>query len=105
VQLGLDWIARAQAKGWDVLLDAAAFAPTNRLDLTRWRPDFVSIVLRIFRCPTVSAVGRPPGSAREAAPAWFAMERYRGICAGDKFYGRERSAFGDSTPNYLRSGR
>ena len=31
----LDLIERAHGKGWDVLLDAAAFVPTNRLDLTR----------------------------------------------------------------------
>ena len=35
VQHALEWIARAQAKGWDVLLDAAAYAPTNCLDLDR----------------------------------------------------------------------
>jgi selenocysteine lyase/cysteine desulfurase len=42
VQHPLEWIAQAQSKGWDVLLDAAAFAPSNRLDLSRWH-DFVDI--------------------------------------------------------------
>src|SRR6185295_1012584 len=42
VQHPLDWIPFAQQRGWDVLLDAAAFTPTNRLDLSRWSPDFVS---------------------------------------------------------------
>src|SRR5512133_3436167 len=41
VQHSLDWIERAQAAGWDVLLDAAAFAPTSWLDLGRYHPDFV----------------------------------------------------------------
>ena len=41
VQHPLEWIAQAQAQGWDVLLDAAAFTATNRLDLSRWKPDFV----------------------------------------------------------------
>jgi selenocysteine lyase/cysteine desulfurase len=41
VQHPLTWIARAQAAGYDVLLDAAAFAPSNRLDLSRWHPDYV----------------------------------------------------------------
>src|SRR5205823_2656250 len=36
VQHPLDWIAKAQARGWDVLLDAAAFTATNRLDLSQW---------------------------------------------------------------------
>jgi molybdenum cofactor sulfurtransferase len=32
------WIVQAHEHGWDVLLDAAAFVPTNRLDLTRFKP-------------------------------------------------------------------
>ena len=39
----LDWIDEAHGNGWHVLLDAAAFVPTNRLDLGRWRPDFVGV--------------------------------------------------------------
>ena len=45
VQHPLEWIERAHAHGWDVLLDAAAFVPTNRLDLGRWHPDFVAALL------------------------------------------------------------
>ncbi|MDH5805113.1 MAG: aminotransferase class V-fold PLP-dependent enzyme, partial [Gemmatimonadota bacterium] len=37
----LAWIEKAQQLGWDVMLDAAAFAPTNRLDLSLWHPEFV----------------------------------------------------------------
>lgn len=59
VQHPLDWIAPAQAQGWDVLLDAAAFAPTNRLDLSRWQPDFVSLSFyKIFGYPTGVEIGR-----------------------------------------------
>ncbi len=43
VQHPLAWIERAHDHGWDVLLDAAAFVPTNRLDLSRWKPDFVPL--------------------------------------------------------------
>ena len=36
-----------------MLLDAAAFAPTNHLDLSRWRPDFVTISwYKLFGYPT-----------------------------------------------------
>jgi selenocysteine lyase/cysteine desulfurase len=36
-----------------VLLDAAAFAPTNRLDLSRWHPDFVTLSFyKMFGYPT-----------------------------------------------------
>jgi selenocysteine lyase/cysteine desulfurase len=53
VQHPLEWIGEAKSKGWDVLLDAAAFAPTNRLDLSRWKPDFVDLSFyKIFGYPT-----------------------------------------------------
>jgi selenocysteine lyase/cysteine desulfurase len=43
VQHPLEWIPKAQAKGWDVLLDCSAFVPTNRLDLRQYQPDFLSL--------------------------------------------------------------
>ncbi|MBI4732621.1 MAG: aminotransferase class V-fold PLP-dependent enzyme, partial [Chloroflexi bacterium] len=53
VQHPLEWIEKAHAKGWDVLLDAAAFAPTSRLDLSRWKPDFVPLSFyKVFGYPT-----------------------------------------------------
>jgi selenocysteine lyase/cysteine desulfurase len=49
----LDWIDHAHDHGWDVLVDAAAFAPTNRLDLSRRHPDFVPISFyKLFGWPT-----------------------------------------------------
>jgi molybdenum cofactor sulfurtransferase len=74
VQHSLEWIAEAQERGWDVLLDASAFVPTNRLDLDRWRPDFVALSF-------YKMMGYPTGVgcliARKAALAklrrpWFA---------------------------------
>jgi selenocysteine lyase/cysteine desulfurase len=53
VQHPLELIARAQARGWEVLLDAAAYVPTHRLDLSRVHPDFVSISFyKLFGYPT-----------------------------------------------------
>src|SRR5258706_6043138 len=43
VQHPLEWIEQAHARGWDVLVDCASFVPTNRLDLSRWHPDFVPV--------------------------------------------------------------
>ena len=40
VQHPLDWIERAHEYGFDVVLDAAAFVPTNRLDLGQIHPDY-----------------------------------------------------------------
>ncbi|MGE0594457.1 MAG: aminotransferase class V-fold PLP-dependent enzyme [Vicinamibacterales bacterium] len=49
----LDLVARAQSLGWRVLLDAAAFAPTSRLDLRQVRPDFVTVSFyKMFGYPT-----------------------------------------------------
>ena len=53
VKHDLSWIQKAQKLGWDVLLDAAAFVPTSKLDLSIAKPDFVSISFyKIFGYPT-----------------------------------------------------
>jgi molybdenum cofactor sulfurtransferase len=53
VKHDLKWIDIARKNGFDVLLDAAAFVPSNRLDLCRVRPDFVSVSFyKIFGYPT-----------------------------------------------------
>jgi selenocysteine lyase/cysteine desulfurase len=105
VQHPLDWIPLAQARGWDVLLDAAAFTPTNRLDLKRWRPDFVSqSFYKMFGYPT--GVGclivRKPALAKLHRP-WFAGGTITvASVQGDRFYLADgASAFEDGTPNYL----
>jgi selenocysteine lyase/cysteine desulfurase len=49
----LEWIDLAHERGWDVLLDATAFAPTSRLDLSVWQPDFVAVSFyKMFGYPT-----------------------------------------------------
>ena len=46
-------IASARAAGWHVLLDAAAFVPSNRLDLRAVSPDFVVMSFyKMFGYPT-----------------------------------------------------
>ncbi len=46
-------VDQARDRGWHVLLDAAAFVPTNRLDLSRVQPDFVTISFyKMFGYPT-----------------------------------------------------
>src|SRR5437764_8941537 len=53
VQHPLEWIAHAQQQGWDVLVDCAAFVPSNRLDLSIWQPDFVPLSFyKMFGYPT-----------------------------------------------------
>jgi len=74
VQHPLDWIDQAQAAGWDVLLDAAAFVPTNRLDLSRWHPDFVALSFyKMFGYPTgVGALIARRRALNKLHRPWFA---------------------------------
>jgi molybdenum cofactor sulfurtransferase len=49
----LEWIATAQERGWDVIVDAAAFVPSSRLDLSAWQPDFAPVSFyKMFGYPT-----------------------------------------------------
>jgi selenocysteine lyase/cysteine desulfurase len=105
VQHPLEWIAQAQAKGWDVLLDAAAFAPTNRLDLQRWQPDFVSLSFyKMFGYPTgVGALlARKPALGKLRRP-WFAGGTITlASVQGEGHYLADGEAgFEDGTVNYL----
>jgi selenocysteine lyase/cysteine desulfurase len=53
VQHPLSWIQTAHEQGYDVLLDAAAYAPSNRLDLSVVKPDFVPVSwYKVFGYPT-----------------------------------------------------
>jgi selenocysteine lyase/cysteine desulfurase len=105
VQHPLEWISRAKALGWDVLLDAAAFVPTNRLDLGQWRPDFVSISFyKMFGYPTGAGCLLAARSAlsRLKRP-WFAGGTITvASVQGDRhFLAEGASAFEDGTPDYL----
>ncbi len=74
VQHDLAWIERAHAKGWDVLLDVAAFVPTNRLDLSQCKPDFVALSFyKIFGYPTgIGALIARRDKIAELRRPWFA---------------------------------
>ncbi|HYN20740.1 MAG TPA: aminotransferase class V-fold PLP-dependent enzyme [Thermoanaerobaculia bacterium] len=105
VQHPLTWIERAQAKGWDVLLDAAAFVPTNRLDLSHWHPDFVALSFyKMFGYPTgVGAlIARKTALAKLHRP-WFAGGTIAvASVQADRFTPAPgAAAFEDGTPNYL----
>ena len=53
VQHSLSWIETAHEHGYDVLLDAAAYVPSNRLDLSVVKPDFVPVSwYKVFGYPT-----------------------------------------------------
>jgi molybdenum cofactor sulfurtransferase len=105
VQHPLKWIEKAHAAGWDVLLDAAAFAPTNYLDLGKVKPDFVPLSFyKIFGYPTGIGVliARREAMAKLRRP-WFAGGTITvASVQGDKFYLADgHTAFEDGTPDYL----
>ena len=105
VQHSLGWIAAAQALGWDVFLDAAAFAPTNRLDLSEIHPDFVSLSFyKMFGYPTGVGclLARRTALAKLRRP-WFAGGTVAiASVQGDGHYLADgEAAFEDGTVNYL----
>jgi selenocysteine lyase/cysteine desulfurase len=105
VQHSLEWITLAQAKGWDVLVDFAAYAPTNPVDLSRWKPDFVDLSFyKIFGYPTGIGclIARKAALAKLRRP-WFAGGTITiASVQGDGYYLAEgEAAFEDGTINYL----
>ncbi len=105
MQHPLDWIDRARAKGWDILLDAAAFTPTNQLDLDRWRPDFVvQSFYKIFGYPTgVGCLLARKAALVKLRRPWFAGGTITvASVQGDKHYpAQNEAAFEDGTMDYL----
>ena len=70
----LEWVAEAQELGWDVILDCAAFAPTNPLDAQAIGADFIPVSFyKLFGYPTGSGclIARREALARLRRP-WFA---------------------------------
>ena len=105
VQHDFAWIERARAKGWDVLLDTAAFVPTNRLDLSTIHPDFAVVSFyKMFGYPTGmgALLARHSALAKLKRP-WFAGGTITvASIQGDRYFlhaGAE--GFEDGTLNYL----
>ena len=105
IQHPLDWIEEARRGGWDVLLDAAAFVPTNRLDLSRWKPDFVTVSFyKMFGYPTgVGCLIARKEALNKLRRPWFAGGTITvASVQGDTYYAAEGAAgFEDGTINYL----
>ncbi len=104
VQHPLEWIDRAHERGWDVLIDAAAFVATNRLDLGRWHPDYVAISFyKIFGYPTGVGVLIARREALEKLHRpWFAGGTITGASVkADQFtLAPGAEGFEDGTLNY-----
>jgi molybdenum cofactor sulfurtransferase len=105
VQHPLEWIERLHDKGWDVLLDAAAFAPSNLLDLGKYKADFVPLSFyKIFGYPTgIGALVARRQALEKLRRPWFAGGTITvASVQGDKYYLAEAPAsFEDGTLDYL----
>jgi molybdenum cofactor sulfurtransferase len=105
VQHSLDWIEKAHSDGWDVLLDAAAFVPTNRLDLRVHHPEFVPISFyKMFGFPTgVGCLIAKKRVLHKLRRPWFSGGTIQvASVQGDKYsFAEGARAFEDGTINYL----
>lgn len=101
----LEWIEKAHSHGWDVLLDAAAYAPTSKLDLKKIKPDFVPISFyKIFGYPTgLGALIAKKSALAKLHRPWFAGGTITvASVQGDKYYLADGApAFEDGTLDYL----
>ncbi|HTC63711.1 MAG TPA: aminotransferase class V-fold PLP-dependent enzyme [Candidatus Saccharimonadales bacterium] len=101
----LDLVAKAQSKGWRVLLDAAAFVPTNRLDLSATQPDFVTLSFyKMFGYPTgVGALLVRRSALPLLKRPWFAggTVNFASVQGQAHVLSPNEAAFEDGTLNYL----
>ena len=105
VQHPLRAIELAHELGYDVILDAAAFVPTNRLDLSQIHPDFVPISFyKMFGYPTgVGAlIARKETLAKLVRP-WFGGGTVQLVSTKADLYilADNYEAFEDGTTNFL----
>jgi molybdenum cofactor sulfurtransferase len=100
----LSWIEKAQQMGFDVLLDAAAYVPTSRLDLSVHKPDFVSISFyKIFGYPTgIGCLLVRKDTCAKLVKPWFAGGTVTlvSVVSQNKFLAEGNERFEDGTLNY-----
>ncbi len=101
----LEWIDLARALGYDVLLDAAAYVPTNPLSLRQVRPDFVSLSFyKMFGFPTgVGALLARQEMLPKLERPWFGGGTVRFVSTQNQLHRLRTTgeAFEDGTLNFL----
>ena len=105
VQHPLHWVETAHEAGYDVLLDVAAYLPTNPLDLSRVKPDFVPISwYKVLGYPTGVGclVARREALAKLRRP-WFAGGTIAAVSVGTEWHqlAPDETAFEDGTLDFL----
>ena len=101
----LELVGEAQDRGWDVLLDAAAFVPTSPLDLGLVRPDFVSVSFyKMFGYPTgVGCLLVRNAAMPILRRPWFAggTVNFASVQGRRHILAPREAGFEDGTLNYL----
>jgi selenocysteine lyase/cysteine desulfurase len=101
----LSYITMAKQHGWDVLLDAAAFVPSDILDLRDVQPDFVSVSFyKIFGYPTgIGCLLMRKDIFTKMVKPWYAGGTITLSSAGydGHFLKHNEERFEDGTINYL----
>ena len=101
----LTLVGEARALGYDVLLDAAAFLPTNSLSLRQVPADFVVLSFyKLFGYPTgVGALVARRDAVKRLRRPWFAggTVDYVSVQSDRHQLRPDSGAFEDGTPNFL----
>ena len=101
----LELVDEAHAKAWDVLLDAAAFVPTNRLDLEQVQPAFVCMSFyKMFGYPTgVGCLLVRDDAWQKLSRPWFAggTVNFATVQGQRHILAAHEAGFEDGTLNYL----
>ncbi|MCB1271477.1 MAG: aminotransferase class V-fold PLP-dependent enzyme [Microthrixaceae bacterium] len=104
VQHPLELVGRAREHGWRVLLDTAAFAPSNPVDLDAMGADFACISFyKMFGLPTgVGALIARSDALAELQRPWFAGGTISmvSVAADDHVLTPGHSGFEDGTANF-----
>jgi molybdenum cofactor sulfurtransferase len=101
----LEIVLEAQRRGWDVLLDAAAFVPTNRLDLQATPADFVVLSFyKMFGYPTgVGCLIVKRAAVERLRRPWFAggTVNFASVEGRTHIFAPAEAGFEDGTLNFL----
>lgn len=105
VKHDLKWVETAQSNGWNVMLDAAAYVPSNPLDLQAVKPDFVSISFyKIFGFPTgIGCLLVKKDSFDLLQKRWFAGGNvsFVSVKRASHYFQNDHERFENGTINYL----
>ena len=106
VQHPLSWVETAHEHGYDVLLDAAAYVPSNQLDLSVVKPDFVPVSwYKVLGYPTGLGclIARREALGRLRRPSFAGGSVQLASVAGDwHTLAPDEARFEDGTVSFLQ---